>query len=382
MKLFVFAFFCTLAQFLLGLDATGFGSPFEAATVARNLSATGEFRDPFGIHTGPTAHVPPVYPAILAVIMRLFKDPAHIVWAAVLLNAVLIGFTAALLPALSARIYASTMPGYIAAVLFTLSGRLMPQWEVALAALLLLVATLAFLDLGPLSAGLWAGACLLTNPVSLPSLAVIAIPRGKRWAAAAFGLALAVCLPWILRNWINLGAPYFIRDNLGLELYISNNDKAAPKLIDNTALWTEHPNQNHDEAVVVARMGEGPYNQMRLHDALLWIRSHPIRFVQLTAGRALNYWLPTPREGWPAWGAWFITVFGVAGAWFARRNRKSVLLAAAALAYSLPYLFIQTVGRYRYPSLWMTALLAGHAVEVILSRYRLAVNFRQRPLAD
>ena len=60
----------------------------------------------------------------------------------------------------------------------------------------------------------------------------------------------------------------------------------------------------------------------------------------------------------------------------ARRHRKlfgggmrqAGILAAAAVVYSLPFIVIQTVGRYRFPSLWISALLAGHAVTVIVRR--------------
>jgi hypothetical protein len=53
--LFLAAFFCALVQLPLGIDAVGFGPQYEASTVAQNLAATGTFRDPFGMPTGPTA---------------------------------------------------------------------------------------------------------------------------------------------------------------------------------------------------------------------------------------------------------------------------------------------------------------------------------------
>jgi hypothetical protein len=135
--------------------------------------------------------------------------------------------------------------------------------------------------------------------------------------------------------------------------------------------------QNAEEAAVVANMGEGAYNRMRLHDAMDWIRSHPRRFVQLTLGRVLCYWLPPSSEGWPSYGSWLITVLGFAGVWMARHHRVTLLLAAAGFAWELPFLFIQTVGRYRFPSLWIWALFAGYAIDrwlTLVNRRRLTIR--------
>ncbi|HVN06148.1 MAG TPA: hypothetical protein VMT86_17120 [Bryobacteraceae bacterium] len=380
--LFAIGFACGVAQIPLGLDAAGFGHSFEISTVAANLAASGEFRDPFGVATGPTAHVAPVYPFILATAIRVLRQPAAVVWCMILLNAALHGLMAAMLVPLSQRLYGRRGPGIAGGILLLLTARLMPQWEVALAGVLLFLAARAILDDRPVPAGLWSGVAILTSPLSLPMLALLAVSKGRRFLAISSILALGLCTPWIARNWIVMGAPYFVRDNFGLELYISNNNKAAPDLIRNTALWTMHPNQNPAEAAVVARMGEAAYNRMRLHDALAWMHSHPRRFLQLTLGRVLCYWLPPVSEGWTSYGFWLITVLGFAGAWMARRYRLSLLLTAAALTWELPFLLIQAVGRYRFPALWIWALLAGYAIDQWLTlgnRRKLTINVLSPP---
>jgi hypothetical protein len=367
--LFLVAFFLALIQYPLGLDATGFVTFYEGAAVARNLASSGEFRDPFGIPTGPTAHVAPVYPLLFAAVIRLLGYPTAL-FAIVLLNAAMMGLAAALLPALSRRVYGDATPGFAAGLLLAISGRMMPQWEVAFTALLFLMATFAILKHGPVSAGLWCGASILANPVSLPALAALAVPKLKRYAAVTGLIAITVCVPWMVRNWRVLGAPYFIRDNFGLELYISNHDRSSPALVSNQALFTLHPNQSPAEAAVVAAMGEGPYNRMRLQEALSWIRANPARFLQLSAERVFYYWLPPRREGWQAYSYWLVTALAAAGAWFSRRNRTAVILGISAIAYSLTFVVIQTHVRYRYPSMWISALLAGYAVATAQKRFR------------
>ena len=371
--LFILGFFCSVLQVPLALHAAGFGPSFETSAVARSLATLGEFRDPFGVPTGPTAHVAPVYPLILAAAMRFLKQPELVVWSIILLNAALMGLTTALLPALSQQVLGRRAPGVAGGILLALSSRLTPQWEATLAGFLLLAATLAILDRGPIAGGLWSGACILTSPLSLPALAFLLISRGRRFLAVSSVLALCACAPWILRNWVVLGTPYFIRDNLGLELYVSNNTKAAPELVLNESLETMHPSKNAAEAALVARLGEGPYNRMRLGDAFGWMRSHPRQLLKLTAVRAFYYWLPSPSEGWSAYGYWLATGLGIAGAWLARRSRLAMLLAATAVIWSLPFLLIQTAVRYRAPSFWISALLSGIAIEAAAVRIRVRV---------
>ncbi len=112
------------------------------------LATTGEFRDPFGVATGPTAHVAPVYPALLAVMRRTLTSPAAFLWAVIVLNAMMLGTLVALMPAVSGEIFGRRGPGIAAGFMVLASSRLMPQWEVAFAALLLVAACLA----GPVSA--------------------------------------------------------------------------------------------------------------------------------------------------------------------------------------------------------------------------------------
>jgi hypothetical protein len=366
LRLFVLGFVWTLLQLPLGLHEAGFGRYYELATVAKNVAASGQFGDPFGIATGPTAQVAPVYPLILALAIKIFKG-AYFVPAMILLNAVLYGLTAAWMPIVSQRVYGDTRPGVAGGVLLAFSGWLMPQWEVALSSLLLLLATLAILERGPVQAGLWSGVSVLANPSSFPALVLMAGFRRTRFAVTAVAIALILCAPWVLRNRSALGAPYFIRDNLGLEMWLSNSDQSSPETVTNWPLWNLHPNRNPDEAQVVAAMGEGRYNQMRMKDARAWIWSHPRQFLKLSAARAFYYWLPAPREGWPAYLCWIITVLGAWGIWMSRKNRLAMSLAGASLLYSLTFLVTATHIRHRFPSLWMFALLAGCAAVRIRS---------------
>ena len=125
-------------------------------------------------------------------------------------------------------------------------------------------------------------------------------------------------------------------------------------------------------------MGEAKYNRLRMSSALSWISNHSARFFQLSAQRIWYYWFPSVREGWQAYGYWAITILAIAGFWFSRRDASVRILALSAVVYSLPYAFFQADVRYRAPSLWMTALLAGGAVEQVNKRTKSLAKMGRR----
>jgi hypothetical protein len=170
-----------------------------------------------------------------------------------------------------------------------------------------------------------------------------------------------------------MGTPYFIRDSLGLELWLSNSDRSRPEMEVNPPVDDVHPTRNPAEKQLVRELGEGPYNARKMATAREWIETHPRRFVQLTIARVFYYWFPSPREGWPAYLYCVITVLGALGVIVARRNSTAVRLAVSAVAYSVTFALTATDLRHRLPSLWMTGLLAG------FGGWRLALAFQALP---
>ena len=149
-----------------------------------------------------------LYTALMALAFKILGFTYSAALVLTLLNAALVGIGAALLPVLSLKVFGYTAPGIVAGILVVVSGRLMPEQEVALSAALLVSTTLVLMICGRFASGASVAASILTNPVSVLPLVVIMIHRGGRWFAAAGGLALLFCLPWIVRNYLVLGAPF------------------------------------------------------------------------------------------------------------------------------------------------------------------------------
>lgn len=360
--------------------AFGFGHGNEMAAIARSLAATGAFANPFEPHlTGPTASNPPLYPLFLGALLKTF-GPSGTVLVAVLLNILLNAVIAALLPRVSAAFFDDPKPGVFAGAFWILTMRLMPQWDATctaagLIAICLLVAHDAARSRSGLRAGILCGLVSLLNPsvglIFLPwvvyVLAIRRVPRRAAWRYVAT-VAAAVALfnlPWIVRNYGIWHAPV-LRTNFGYTLYSSNNDCAQPSLYANShagCYERTHPSASTGEIRLMTALGEVQYDRLRLADALHWIRTHPRRFVELTAARFVEFWFPNSGiEPRTAYAIWAVTALSFAGIVLMRLRREPSAMYIAAVWTLYPLLFYVVVSeqRYRYPLLWTSTLAAGY----------------------
>ena len=141
--------------------------------------------------------------------------------------------------------------------------------------------------------------------------------------------------------------------------------------LDSGCFGKVHPNVNIDEARRVLVDDEPKYNELKLREALDWIRAHPRRFLKLCTMRSIAFWLPPATEGpYSVVGrgrrlerlAIYIMTFLSLGGLFilCRRDRKSAAVCTMCLVlFPLTYYIVQYDYRYRYPILWVTFLLGA-----------------------
>ena len=302
-----------------------------------------------------------------------------------------LALSAALLPAISGLFFQDRRPGIYAALLSILLPLtyLFPQYENKYVAAGLLVFCLASARLarrgGPwrgLAAGALAGLLLLLNPAAvsiLVSWMLYLLWRGEIASPLRFGLyagcaTMLVLTPWTWRNYTQFQKFFFIRNNLGLELHVSNNDLAEASFYLNHVGGDHllvHPNNSLDQAAEVRRLGEIRYNQQQLKTALDWIRNHPARFLRLTATRIRMFWLPdTDNRPWHSRSIWFVTLAGTAGILLlaVRRQPIRVFFAAALSVYPMLYYVVQADMRYAEAILWILLLGSGYLITSISAR--------------
>lgn len=368
----------------------------EMHRVARSIAVDHAFANPFFTPTGPTAHVAPAYPAFVALIYMLFGISPSTEFLLRLIMIAAVSLQYALLPLLAPRLCLPRATGILAGFL----GALLPLrafvelgsgWEAPFAALVtmaLCAITIGHLrspNFGALRAcgygALW-GFALLLAPALITVLAAFVfleawwLDRGcyhlwiRRWAFA--GSVIVLCLaPWIARNYLRLGKVFFIRDNFGLELAMSNNDLSGPTFEDNDVKGAKHPNLSASEAALLRTMGETAYNDLKLRQTLSWIRNHPTRFAKLTLQRALYFWVPPHRYVLRVAIMAGITLAAIAGLFSFLRAQPvpASLFLVLWLVFPLVYYSIQYLTRYRYPIDWTLLLMVAYSLQCLAVRF-------------
>ena len=178
--------------------------------------------------------------------MKLFPGDQSYETAKQILSRLAASLLYAILPlaalALGMHRRAGVVAGWLGiAVFFTFPKNIQPletqgTWELtyaalALAVLLILTACGVTSTAGAIGYGVAWGVALQIIPSAaliFPVWLAIAAGRRLRFAALSTLCLLLALAPWTLRNWLVLGSPVWGRDNLGLELYVSNNDCAWP----------------------------------------------------------------------------------------------------------------------------------------------------------
>lgn len=357
----------------------------EPQRVALSLIESGRFANPYAVETGDTAHLPPIQPALLAVILRVFGEGEKAERAKQSINVTLAAARAAMMPALAASLGLAPGAGILAGIVSIWPAahtETDTPFDAPLTSLLLVCAVRASAGARRpsrkrdllLEGGLWGFVCLSNPSCATVGAAVAAVEiwrrremRGKA-ALRELGIALVAVLvvtgPWMARNQMAFGTALSLRNNLGLELAVSNRDGAEVYSSENLRR-AKHPNVDREEALRVRAMGEAAYQKAKLKVAIEWIESNPGRFMRLTAARAWAFWFPVDADRSYRYPVWAVTAVGMAGlALLWRRRHPAALPLTAILAvYPLVFYVLQADMRYRAPSYAFSILAASIVFE-------------------
>jgi 4-amino-4-deoxy-L-arabinose transferase-like glycosyltransferase len=386
----------------------------EIESVARSIAGGFGFSKIMYIFEGPTAWIAPVFPYLIAPVSKL----THLNTAATLagcqiLNSVFAAMTCWPIYALGKRIFGPGV-GLASAWLwvFLPTAVQMPLewvWDQSLSALLLpllLCATFAIREseskIRWTGYGLFWAFAALTNPalcVLLPFLLVWVMwvrrksfmPTVLLTARAALFFALGL-LPWTVRNYWAMDGFVPVKSNFGLELWLGNNPAVqhiyTPRL---------HPWVDSNQAVALAMNGEVNYSHKAGRSALLFIETHPSRFLELLLERIGDTWTDKYDVQTDPWlmelhleKAYVIyysgfSLLGLAGLLVGSYQYRVevVPLALAVLLFPVIYYVTHSAARYRHPidpvmcilsvfvveqALWLVSLkLKGHEEKVTAS---------------
>ncbi len=284
----------------------------ETGNIAYSLAMGKGFSSPFGRDTGPTAWVAPVYPLLIAGIFRIFGvETIHSFFAAISMNILFSAGTCLPIFYAGKRIAGPDTAAMAAAAAWFWA--LLPNavifpfewiWDTSLTALLAATLLWATLELAESSRlrdwcayGLLWGFALLTNPSLgsvLPFLlgwaAYQAAKRGAGLRAPALAAAVVVlcCAPWTIRNYRAFHRFIPLRSNLGVELYVGNNENYGP----HPPVWPFNITRER-EIFRFYRVGESAFMQEEMGKALHFMAANPGIELRLTWDRVVAFWLGT-----------------------------------------------------------------------------------------
>ena len=364
----------------------------EAWNIAKSIVDGKGFSSPFGVDAGPTAWITPVYPYLLATIFKFCgtaSQPSFV--AAAALNELFSALTALPIFCIGKRIGGRQLAA-IAAWLWTIHPLSISIaytwiWYSSLSALLtawVLSATLDIRDSArparwSIYGVLW-GASVMTNAsvLALAPFVFAWLAWGRKkfsaYAVRLSGLAALcmalVCVPWVVRNYVDFHQFLPLRSNFGFELWMLNHDV---------------PVDTTEDATLLLRLGEVAYCQQRGREAIQFMVNKPGRFLYLTWERFLKTWTGHNHPVWRLaqrhnWapriqlllysGLSLLGLFGLF-VFFRAKSEHRWLLAVHPLVFPVVYYITHTGPNYRLPIDPVLVVLAAVAL-ASLARWPIA----------
>ncbi len=384
-------------------------SHYEQGNVAQALLAGHGFGSPF-LSDQPSAVMPPVYPLIVAALFGIFGIHTAAAMIAILsLNCM---FSA--LSCVPVYLFAQRSFGTQVALWAGWGWALSPygiyfsaEWAWSTHLLLLCLCWLFYLsqDMERLPKlrlwagfGLLAGVAGLTEPsilVIIPFLMALAAWRlartGKRWLlpglAASLALVAAIS-PWMVRNALVFHRFIPMRDNMGLEMFLSNNGYSL-----HWRSGDHHPNHDPKE-LAEYRAGELAYMDHKTAQASAYIHAHPGWYAWMSARRALylwtGYWSLDPRylaqepldpANIPvAAGLTLLGLLGVIIAW-RRQPFEAIRYAGVLFLYPLMYYFVHPEAYRMRPLDPFLVILGCRSIQALRAVHAARVMERESELA-
>ena len=354
---------------------------WEDTATATSLVERGQFADPYLIPTGPTAHLPPFVPGILALCWSLFGMGLAGGYAVYLFSITAFSTLYALVPWFGGKLGLSREAGVLGGVVGSLivvgpgNGEEVAGIIIGLLAIVFLRRWTSGLGSigGSLLLGAACGVAFHLQPVLLPVVLGWMIFElwwcrdRRKWlllGVIVLGMVIA-CVPWGWRNYRVFNEVFFIRSNLGLELRMANHEGAVGAIDAMDPQEYQHPRAKVEEAQLVLELGEAEYMRRAKVEAVDWIRANPGKFLGLTTSRLTQFWFgPMYRPG-TALLVTALTILALLGAWAslpAMTHPQRAALLMPLIFYPLIYYVVAYMPRYRVPLDWILLLLAGTVV--------------------
>ena len=353
---------------------------WEMGRIAHEICMGRGFSSPFFDPSGPTAMLPPAYPYLVALCMKLFGGfTAGSAMAILTLNSIFASLTVIPVYFLAKRVLnerTALVSGWAWAFfpysIYLAGGRIYSDTLTCLIASLLWLQTLRLRESRALYdwllwGALW-GAAGLVSPVllgPLPLLAAwLAVKRtrsGLPWLVPGILAAcvlLVIVAPWTVRNYRAFGRFIPLRDGFWMEVHVGYNGDTSDVTPDSA-----HPTTSAVEYAQWRQLGEIGYMDAKKSQAIAYIREHPEFFAWVTFRHFVNmwtgFWSLDPKflsdEPFHIPNTVFATVMtllmigGLRYAWLEGKGEAVFPLLVILLTFPLVYYVTHSSMDYRHP---------------------------------
>jgi len=359
----------------------------EMGFLAQSLLSGHGLGSPFGVPTGPTAFIAPLYPILVAGIFKIFGiDSVASAVVILLAQTVAALVTIWLMMRIAGNLFnqrAATIAGLIWACAPPLLFIPTIFWDTSFALCALTALVALVLELRPSPSKLaWLGLGAFCGIIALLNSALVFItaalllwlaaqsPRETRarclLAAVTFTIVFS---PWPIRNARVFHAFIPLRTTVGEELWMGNHPNSTGFLDESL-----FPTYNAAELAQYNQLGELQFTRNKSALAMDYIRANPTTFIALSARRVIRFWTGTGTQngsGLFALYATFTTLFGLVGLWRLIRMRSYAVAACFALPlllFPLPYYITHAEFRYRLIIDPLLTILAAYAFTTFASK--------------
>jgi 4-amino-4-deoxy-L-arabinose transferase-like glycosyltransferase len=358
---------------------------FETGSIAASLVTGNGFGSPFGVPTGPTTWIAPVYPAIVAAAFKVFGLFSNAAAISILaFNSLCAALTVPVIYRIGRRVFddkSAEVAGWIwALVPFFAYWPVTWVWETALSALLCAIVFSFTLELETTNWQPWVGLGVLWGVIALTSPSLLGffpasliyptwkVRKSPRIAIARMLLAViffvAAIAPWIARNEAIFHRLIFVRGNFWFEMSLSNFHTSTGEA------WSGlHPAKNPRVLNQYIAMGEPDFFDASKSRVVGFIRQNPVEFANLTATRVADFWdggelMYEPRSlVLQPWIVALTSALAIAGLILAGLRRHSWgLFVWLFVLFPIPYYLTSTNARYRHPIEPIVVVLIGFFV--------------------
>jgi hypothetical protein len=360
----------------------------EYFNLAKSLVSNKGFSNPFAVPTGSSAWMPPLYPSILAILLKIFLDRETVMWSVIILQNLSLVFTGFTIYQVAKRTSNNKLI-YIIVPLYTLwlcfnfpfffqSNH--DTWFIMLLIdfmLLLIISSKNNL----IYWGLLGGATILTCPVAIISWLVSVLRKTKLWVFPFF-ITGFIALFWVSRNWIQFNRIILIKSNLFFELAYSNI-YTEDGIYDNT-VFKKHPYYLAQIAPLAfarnVKNGEMGIIDGAKHEFLRYLIKNPYDFGKKIINRFLvaTLYYKTFFPQFEVKHPWykiiyyslpFIGLISLLTVFKSSLDYIKVSVVIIYLSYLLPYIIVAYYIRYLLPLTPILILLQYWLASEIIGRF-------------